>query len=259
MADGTQVSAAAQRPSLRAGATMPDDLTESAADRDASEGASPQVRAGALVATTVLFLLAVVLTPLGKVPWWSPLVMLVALGGVVAWLRSGAVKAAAQAPAAPRRSSVSPPAARADRMATPESARVIRPERTSRPEQPQRDVRPAASAELAADQADAPVESVVVDKRDEVFDARAGEVVEEAPAARAANLDPNGWEPVAVPPPTYTLKEKAPERVEQEPAATTPEVAAPVSYADMPVEDLPFDGLALDEELEELPAVHRAG
>ncbi|WP_256842802.1 hypothetical protein [Ornithinimicrobium cryptoxanthini] len=63
-----------------------------------------------------------------------------------------------------------------------------------------------------------------------------------------AELEPGTWAPVPVPPPTYTLKAKA--------TRAPGEVAAPVG-----VEDLPFDGhaLALDEEFEELPSVHRVG
>jgi len=57
------------------------------------------------------------------------------------------------------------------------------------------------------------------------------------------------WSPVQVPKPTYTMKAKAPERAAPEPA----------SYQNMPVEDLPFDGRALDLEDEDLPSVFRAG
>ncbi len=57
------------------------------------------------------------------------------------------------------------------------------------------------------------------------------------------------WSPVQVPKPTYTMKAKAPERAE----------VAAASYANVPVEELPFDGLALDPEEEDLPSVFRAG
>ena len=72
------------------------------------------------------------------------------------------------------------------------------------------------------------------------------------------------WQPVAVPRPTYTMKEKAPAR-DVPPAATVSE-PAPVAkktkaaYDDVANEDLPFDGLALDQDVdEELPSVYRAG
>lgn len=71
-----------------------------------------------------------------------------------------------------------------------------------------------------------------------------------APATqRAAAADDGTWSPVRVPKPTYTMKAKAPERP-QAPAA---------SYENTPVEELPFDGLALDPEDEDLPPAFRAG
>ena len=76
-------------------------------------------------------------------------------------------------------------------------------------------------------------------------------------------VEPGGWAPVAVPPPTYTLKARV-DRPLPEPAATVDaeppaQQSAAQRYADTPVEDLPFDGMALDEDLEDLPPVHRAG
>jgi hypothetical protein len=67
------------------------------------------------------------------------------------------------------------------------------------------------------------------------------------PAAPAAEPEPGTWQPVPVPPPTYTLKARA-----HRPAGSVP---AP---ATQPVQDLPFDGhaMALEEEFEELPAVN---
>ena len=227
------------------------------------EGVKPQqVRAAALVGTVALFLLVVVLTPFGITPWWTPLLMLVGLGGVVAWLRSAAVKAAyaAHAEAAP-----------------------ARPERRPAPHRAPRVERSAPAATSAEVYDDAPAGEA------------AAPVVAEEIASSAVSDDPNAWKPVEVPPPTYTLKAKAerPEPVvadepvfdaaahepahveaEHEPAHVEAEptpVQAPVvepepaaepeqpAYAQMAVEDLPFDGLALDEELEDLPPVHRAG
>jgi hypothetical protein len=68
-------------------------------------------------------------------------------------------------------------------------------------------------------------------------------------ARPAAQTAPGSWQPVPVPPPTYTLKAKAHQR-------PTEQVTAPAP-ASTPQEDLPFDGLALGfaEESEELPAV----
>lgn len=85
-----------------------------------------------------------------------------------------------------------------------------------------------------------------------------GELVERAggPMSPAATLSPapGSWAPRAVPPPTYTLKARA-AQARPEPAATAPRP----QYASMSVRDLPFDGLALDEELEDLPAAYRVG
>jgi len=105
---------------------------------------------------------------------------------------------------------------------------------------------------------------------DQVFDVTASEAPATQPpvelphvpvAPVAADLqsvdqeDSDGWEPVAVPRPTYTMKERAPERPQQAPAATS----NGRSYDDVPNEDLPFDGLALDQDLDDLPSVFRAG
>lgn len=68
-------------------------------------------------------------------------------------------------------------------------------------------------------------------------------------ATQPAELAPGTWAPVPVPPPTYTLKARAPRReVSTQPSATR-------------VDDLPFDGhaLALEEEFEDLPPVHSVG
>lgn len=245
------VSVKPSRPSLRAGAVMnqSDSNRSDSAQRLAGLGrpndpaargrgvsvgnpifkaaasvTPAKVRAWALVTAIVLFVMTVALTPFGMLPWWSPLLGLLALGGVVAWLRSRVIRGTR-------------PAAR------PAAPRAVRTERV----RPQRVAAPTASA--------APVEVYDVD-------APATESVddldvepEETPAEVAA---PGTWAPVAVPPPTYTLKAKA-ERPEPQPAATVETATPAAKYAETPVEDLPFDGLALDEDLEELPPVHRAG
>ncbi|MDE9364249.1 hypothetical protein PZ938_01395 [Luteipulveratus sp. YIM 133132] len=257
---GTVLAAATASPSAqpRSGSAMtPDDQARPPArtapaaahpsDRGEPEGVQPrQVRAGALLATVAMFVLVVVLTPFGVTPWWSPLVMLVGLGGVVAWLRSAAV-----------RSTATP--ARVEPQARPRPQRAPAP-RSAAVEREVYDVSPPSEQVVA---------STATTSEDETV---------------AAPLEPGAWQPVDVPPPTYTMKAKA-ERPEpapaeqaeeqvfdgreaaaepQAPAAAAPATqepagAAQVSYADMPVEDLPFDGLALDEELEDLPPVHRAG
>lgn len=185
-----------------------------------------KVRAWALVTAVVLFVLTVVLTPLGFTPWWSPLLALAALAGVVAWLRSRVVRSAHAAS-------------------------------TARPQAPARRVERAPAAPAARTAAAAP-EVPVYDVDASTTEATEADVEQETPAESPA---PGTWAPVAVPPPTYTLKARA-DRPEPEPAATVEPAEAPspaAKYADTPVEDLPFDGLALDEDLEDLPEVHRAG
>lgn len=79
-----------------------------------------------------------------------------------------------------------------------------------------------------------------------------GTVESGAPAAEARTAQPANdgtWSPMQVPRPTYTMKAKAPERAQ----------SAAASYENTPVEELPFDGLALNPEEEELPSAFRAG
>lgn len=184
-----------------------------------------KVRAWALVTAVLVFVMTVVLTPLRVTPWWSPLLALVALAGVIAWLRS----------------------------------RVVRRARGAETTRPETSARPAAGAQPAP-QAAGPAPVVPVYDVDATPGTDTAEPIsaDEPPAEAPA---PGTWAPVAVPPPTYTLKARA-DRPEPEPAATVEPAAAPTpaeKYADTPVEDLPFDGLALDEDLEDLPEVHRAG
>ena len=74
-------------------------------------------------------------------------------------------------------------------------------------------------------------------------------------------FDARQWAPVDVPRPTYTMKAKA-EREEVAPAATVDETdTRPLAarYENAPVDEIPFDGMALDEDYDELPEVYRAG
>ncbi|MGI8949550.1 MAG: hypothetical protein ACR2FV_16560 [Ornithinimicrobium sp.] len=70
------------------------------------------------------------------------------------------------------------------------------------------------------------------------------------PRVDPAAATPGSWQPIPVPPPTYTLKAKAS-------SPHTGSTAMPTSQATAS-QDLPFDGyaLALEEESEDLPAVH---
>lgn len=78
--------------------------------------------------------------------------------------------------------------------------------------------------------------------------------VEATPAAAGT------WQPVDVPPPTYTMKAKAPQSPRSGQSSDRPATRVERRHAGAAspaIADLPFDGnaLALDEEFEDLPAV----
>lgn len=189
-----------------------------------------QVRGISLLAALGFTLVTLVLAPFGVVSWWLPLVGLLASAGVVAWLRSSVVaqqrsRRTAAPSRAPRRT------VRTETFAAPGAGFESEEQHVApRVEEEPRREQPVAAAPFGfEEQPEAPaavVEAPVVD-----------------------DVDADGWRPTQVPRPTYAMKERAPQ-TQVVPAATV---------ADVPVEDLPFDGLALDEDLEELPAVYRAG
>ncbi|WP_265443750.1 hypothetical protein [Flexivirga meconopsidis] len=237
----------------------------------AAHAGSPKLRAGALIACVAILLITIICTPFGALPWWSPLLALVVSGGVLWWCRESAKAAAA------RRQEMAPK--RAPRTAVRQTRNVeATPVRARMPKAP---AKPAAhqaadSKAPAKMPAEKPAAQRPAARRESVFDVTAA-VAPEVPAvsaAPAASADPqqpqqpvaqettaDGWQPVAVPRPTYTMKEKAPQRPEPQPAPTVADQPAPAaaSYEHVANEDLPFDGLALDQDLEELPSVYRAG
>lgn len=294
------VSVKQPRPTLRAGVTMKNSRTSTprTASRTGQGANAPRpavsvgnrvfraagsltparIKAGTLLVVAVAFVGALIATPFGMAPWWSPLVMLLALGGVVAWLRSSAIKARAERdgssqdllrPASPRRAPARPTRQQA---ATPRRA-------TKQHAQPGPTATSAAPVEVPTEHLEhfaAPhpaqhtaagdavevfdVAAVMVQEQETEQDAPAVDTVEQSEQVSSATA-PDGWQPVTVPRPTYTMKARA-DRPEPAPAATTPagdEVSVAKRYADTPVEDLPFDGMALDADLDDLPAVHRAG
>lgn len=190
------------------------------------------VKAGALMASAAFTLLTAVLAVFSVVSWLLPLVGLLATGTVIALLRRSAAAVRAQA-ASPKRTLVSE---------TTSAAVASQPTKSDAPFDIASPL--LKKAEPAVDVE--PVEQVVKTKRtrsaaeDEVFDA--------------------GWEPVAVPRPTYTMKAKA-EREPVLPAPTVDELSPrplAAQYANTPVEELPFDGMALDEDYDDLPPVYLA-
>lgn len=253
-----------------------------AARARAGRPAAARLRAAALIIGAVA-LAAGVLAPLAfRAPWWSALAgvatMLLAITvvrvsidrsrrQVTSPLRPGtghSARSRAARPAPRRRVTTRPAADRGTRTA----ARPVGPRR-----QVAEAARGGASSALAAqraqstnlevspvEQAGSPAEPVATAsseeaRRVELYDVEAveatihREVAEPEPEARQAVQDePGAWAPVPVPPPTYTLKARAPRRAEESRPAQS-------------VEDLPFDGhaLALDEEFEDLPPVHAVG
>ena len=212
---------------------------------------SPKVKLFALLGSFGFFVVTALLALLTLVPAGLPLLGLLATAGVVVWLRRSAIAArtAKAASTTVRPVGVSAPARAASparSSATVGATRVaVEGAETAVPmtkrsplvaQLPERDVdaEPAVDVEPDVD--------AVARAQAEVFDAAA-------------------WAPVDVPRPTYTMKAKA-EREPVEPAATVDEVdTRPLAarYENTPVEDLPFDGMALDEDYEELPQVYRAG
>ena len=190
-----------------------------------------QVRGICLLAALGFTGLTLLLAPFGVVSWWLPLIGFLGTAGVVAWLRSTVIaqqKARrAEAPKrAPRRT------VRTETVAVPADAAVVSTEASDNAE-----VREPA-AETESDRTPAPFG----------FE-QAAPVVERPAFETEPGTDADGWQPTQVPRPTYAMKERAPQT----------DVAPAPTVADTPIEELPFDGLALDEELEELPAVYRAG
>lgn len=194
------------------------------------------------------------------VGWWGAAIGVAGLLLALTFVRFsvGSAQRRATSPVRAGRQVARPTAAkrpsRADRPAA-RRARGSRPAaHTVRPAHAPTDAVPAAPAQTLVESADV-----------ELYDVAA---VDPAPApvpvmveplrpvAQSATQDaPGSWSPVPVPLPTYTLKARA-DRGPHSPTGAVPERTAQRVTA---VEDLPFDGnaLALDEEFEELPAVHR--
>jgi hypothetical protein len=236
-------------------------------------------------ASFVLCLLSVVasiaLVPVIGLTWWAAAASGTLLALDLIWLRHAAAvrgRRARQEHAARTASRV-----RERRLAEAATRGSHQPRRAAAGTHGQTTARSAA--DVAATSADRHV--------DTVYDPDAP-VVEIDPlletAEPSASAEPQGrpgdWQPVPVPPPTYTLKARA-ERPVSAPAEVTPapepfdrtavdqasdaangtdgmatgaEGDAPHQGGEAPYgRDLPFDGLALDEELEELPAVYAAG
>jgi len=172
--------------------------------------------------------LVLVISPLAAfsvLPWWSVLVTVAVLMCDIAWLRHGVVSERATGRTLePARGSaghpVRPAAGSCAESGSP-SESELEPE-YELPSEPLVELEPGHSVEVLVPDAAESVES-------------------------PAEADPSGWAPIPVPPPTYTLKARAPE-----PVTVPAEVAAP-ELADF----WSLDGMVYDCELDEL--VERRG
>jgi len=212
---------------------------------------SPKVKLFALLGSFGFFVVTALLALLTLVPAGLPLLGLLATAGVVVWLRRSAI------------------AARTAKAAST----TVRPVGVSAPARAASPARSSATVGATRVEAEAAETAVPMTKRSPLVAQLPERDVDAEPAvdvepdvdavarAQAEVFDAAAWAPVDVPRPTYTMKAKA-EREPVEPAATVDEVdTRPLAarYENTPVEDLPFDGMALDEDYEELPQVCRAG
>ena len=172
-----------------------------------------RVRGLSLLASLVLVLVASPLAAISVLPWWSVLVTVAALMFDVAWLRRAAVfqqaTRRANGQAGGSATGSAGPAARAPTYFEDESEPLVESE--------------AEPVVTGAAQIAEPVES-------------------------PAPVDPAGWAPVPVPPPTYTLKAKA----------ADPVVAPVVVFEPGEAEGWSLDGLVYDCDLDELVERRRA-
>ncbi|WP_114907287.1 hypothetical protein [Ornithinimicrobium murale] len=246
-----------------------------AAGRLRTRPSATTVRAAALIAGVVALVVGLTLSVTGT-SWWAALAGVAALLLAVTFVRFS-VEATRRQEGSPVRSGARRPPATATRPTVRRRPAATRPvaERADRPTER----RPAPRRRTVASATPAPrtltsaastpaagAPSTVEQELTSAAPARATalydiEAFEPAPAppaepvaaehpAAVAEPEPGTWAPVPVPPPTYTLKARAPRR--EEPRTTR---------SQRPLEDLPFDGhaLALDEEFEDLPPVHSAG
>lgn len=192
------------------------------------------VRGVCFLVSVALLVLTTLLAPFALVPWWSPIAMLLITAGVVIWLRSAALKS--QAAAGRGRPPVPLPAVRSSAQLSGARRRPLQ-----------------APAMPAAVDTVQPMYAEPMYAEQGVFDvAPAVVVAEQSPAIE---VTPAGqWQPVEVPRPTYTMKEEAPR------PAPVPAAVTPASWDQVRVEDLPFDGMALDTDGDDdVRPVYRAG
>lgn len=205
--------------------TRPTGAAHPARASDARRGLSARrVRGLSLLVSLSLVVVVSTLAAFSVLPWWSVVVVVAELAVDLVWLRH----AAATARAVRRSRSRMRPA---DTSVGP--AKLLAPRaKASAP-------RYVATSTRAASRPAVQVESVVA-----APSAAAAESAEpaESAAESAAEVDLSGWAPVAVPPPTYTLKAKA-----ERPQPVAAAVSEPTA-----TEQSGFGGLVDEGELDEL-------
>ena len=160
---------------------------------------SRKVRGLTLLATLAATLVTAVLAAFSVLLWWVPLIAVAAAGAAFLWLRAG-VQSEIAARKAMRR--------RVVRTRTPRASTAAAP--ADRSAAAQQGSEWTAPEEL--------LETTSVDAAASAGGVDAGTAVD-TPADR-----PDGWQPVPVPPPTYTLKAKAERPLPSDDAAAVGEV-----------------------------------
>jgi hypothetical protein len=208
----------------------PEPVEDVAAPQRPSVVPSRRVRGLTLLGSLASVLVFIVLAAVGVLPWVAVLAPVVAVGGALAWVRSGA-----RAEQAARRATREAQSARADaRPAT--AARAARPGRVqTRPAAPAQSARtpqgrpaPSTSEPQRVDAEQADPEPVIAQPaaRNSFYDVEAVERAAapaapvQAPAVAAQPVPvgplvdeddiPLTWDPVPVPRPTYTMKAVVP-------------------------------------------------
>lgn len=241
--------------------------------------AAATVRAALLVIGVFALATGASVWALGLAPWWAAAAgaatLLLAVTGVRFSVSRQRRRAAS--PVRPQTAQSKVVATRTARAASaPKAARAPRVQDADQVQAPTGpEVRPARTVAHAGprdldgrapelydveahDRAPAPVMTVGQASREDLL----AESSPTVSATLAEQAGPGTWAPVAVPPPTYTLKARAtrPGAGGQQAAEAAREDQDLPSFHEQ-VADLPFDGnaLAFDEEFEDLPPVHSVG
>ncbi|QFG67710.1 hypothetical protein [Ornithinimicrobium pratense] len=198
-----------------------------------------QLRAAGLLASSLVMVILVGLVGFQLIHWAWAFVGIALLAATVAGLRRSVARSRRARPASrPHSRDLRRPAEARPELAAQATAVAV--PRTARRAVDLEARRPASVPTVALYDIDEVEARLTQPAPDEVVAHPAAELMAvQAPVVEPAPAAPGSWDPVPVPPPTYTLKAKA--------------YRAPA--------ELPADGaeMALEEEFEELPQVHRVG